>query len=170
MGDLLKDILCGDKAAIERVNDAAAGASDEQVARAVAEIRRQVGAGTARSAVALSVTLGKTAKRGQMPGPLSAGNLGVVAEEAEAKWRRRGAAEGRHVMHPFHGKLTVLPGGCTWMRERDQLAVAGREGVKVWERVEAGELQLEEAASRHGPASPALRAGRPPAGARSAAA
>jgi hypothetical protein len=138
MGQKLNVELGGDSAAMARVDRASDGASPEQVELAVEEVRRQVAAGTARSPVGLAVTLAKLAVRGAVTAQAAPKH----GEAAETAWHRRAAAAGRYVEHPKLGRHTVLLDGRAWRRESDGLTISGSQGLKLWARVESGELQL----------------------------
>jgi hypothetical protein len=136
LGARLADLL-NEPSAVERVNRASSGASDSQLTLAAEVVRRQVGGGAVRSVVALAMKMAKLAGEGQIQAPAPRPSSG----ETEALWERRAAAAGRYLVHPKHGRHTVLPGARAWQREDGQ-TVSGANGLKLWEKVEAGEYVL----------------------------
>ena len=136
LGARLADLL-NEPSAVERVNRASSGASDSQLTLAAEVVRRQVGGGAVRSVVAFAMKMAKLAGEGQIQAPAPRPSSG----ETEALWERRAAAAGRYLVHPKHGRHTVLPGARAWQREDGQ-TVSGANGLKLWEKVEAGEYVL----------------------------
>jgi hypothetical protein len=104
---------------------------------AEAVVVRQVEAGTVRSVTALAVKMAKLAAQGQ----IQAQTLRKSPSDVDAVWARRGEAVGKYLIHPKHGRHEVLAGARAWLREDGQ-AVSGASGLRLWERVEAGEFEL----------------------------
>ena len=135
---MLGDVLAPD---VTRLVDAAsAGASPEQLRLAAAAFRATLSAGKVRSARGLALHLARRAALGEVT-PL-AGAAGVsTAAVSPSPWPDRAAMAGSWIDHA-DGALFVEPGGQSW-RTRDCLSVvAGAAAMRLWERVDAGELAL----------------------------
>ena len=122
-----------------RADTVSRSASVDQLDAAEAAVRASMANGSVRSIAALAVALGKAAVRGEVGGGVSTPAL------AADPWPAREARPGLSVMHPL-GLLVAEPGARAWRHrggERAGQLVSGKDALKVWERVEAGELAIQ---------------------------
>lgn len=138
LGTRLVDVL--DMAEQKRVDKASAGATEEQLQLAVFAVRASLAKGSVKSVAGLAVTLGKMAVRGEV-GDVATASTPTPATDP---WpgREARARTGLSVLHSF-GVLVAEPGARAWRHrggERDGQPVTGKDALKVWERVESGEL------------------------------
>lgn len=124
----------------KRVDKASAGATKEQLQLAVSALRTSMSRGSVKSVAGLAVALGKAAVRGEV-GDVATGSTPTPATDP---WPGREARVrmGLSVLHSL-GVLVAEPGARAWRHrggERDGQPVTGKDALRVWERVESGEL------------------------------
>lgn len=140
LGTRLADLLT--LAEQRRVDAACLGAQCEQLGAAEAAVRASVAKRSVKSVAALAVALGKAAVRNEV-GDMSVSTPAPTADP----WPAREARAGMSVVHS-RGLLVAEPGARAWRHsggERDGQLVAGKDALRVWERVEAGELVIQPA-------------------------
>ena len=141
LGARLADLLAQPECV--RVDNASAGASDEQLQRAAAALRAAVAAGTVRSVAALAVALGRKAARGEV-GEVATGSPTPAAVQPNP-WPARERYAGLTVAHQL-GTLVVQPGARQFQHfdgARAGQLVGGADAAKVWDRIDRGELALQ---------------------------
>ena len=141
LGGLLAGLLA--PSVVVRVDGASVGASPEQLQLASSAFRSALAAGRVRSVPGLAMQLARLAARGEVTPPAGAAASGSGSAPPDP-WPARAASAGSWVFDPADGgvELYVEPGGKSWRRRGGNLVVGGAAALRLWERVEAGELAL----------------------------
>lgn len=125
------------------VNKLSAVAKPAQLQLAAAAFRASLAAGKVRDAAALAKHLARLAARGEVTPPTQPAGA-VAASTAGASpspWPARAAMTGSWIEHDG-GALAVEPGGQSWRKDGGTSVVGGAAALRLWERVDAGELAL----------------------------
>ena len=138
LGGLLRDVLHA--SLVAQVDVESVGASVEQLQFAAEAFRATLAAGKVRSAAALAGRLARRAARGEVTPPAAASGSGSGGAPPDP-WPARAALAGSWVDHA-DGELYVEPGGKSWRRRGGNLVVGGASALRLWKRIEAGELAL----------------------------